>query len=324
MNSFLQKLHRFTSSWTGTIIIVLFLIFFVAQSFIIPSGSMKRTLLIGDFLFAKKFAYGIPLPTIPWIEVPVFPDIFGNGHLIEGPKPKREDIVIFRYPKYTKTYYVKRCVAVGGDEIIYADKMLLLHPHEGDGYLKSHYPAKKLRRINGKLWVLNPYKEKYPGIQYAPESAPIFKAMLLFAAYNKELDMQPIFLKELETPVYEINGEAVNAFYRRVPENTFYMIGDNRDNSNDSRFWGPVPYRLIIGKPWIIWMSLEFRSYERVLHGDSVGNGQDHQALRRVCGTLPLESEACKKAWNKQRFGIRWRRVGRRIESLQYEAPILQ
>jgi signal peptidase I len=88
MKNFLQALGRFASSWTGTIIIVLFLIFFVAQSFVIPSGSMKRTQLIGDFLFAKKFSYGIPTPHLPWLEIPILPDFYGNGHLIEGPRPQ--------------------------------------------------------------------------------------------------------------------------------------------------------------------------------------------------------------------------------------------
>lgn len=67
----LKKIYNWSSSWTGTIVIVLTIIFFVAQAFVIPSGSMKNTLLIGDMLFVKKFAYGVPTPTIPWIEVKV-------------------------------------------------------------------------------------------------------------------------------------------------------------------------------------------------------------------------------------------------------------
>ncbi len=67
----IKKAYNWASSWTGTIIIVLGIIFFVAQAFVIPSGSMKNTLLIGDMLFVKKFSYGIPVPRIPWIEVPI-------------------------------------------------------------------------------------------------------------------------------------------------------------------------------------------------------------------------------------------------------------
>ncbi len=79
---------------------------------------MKRTLLIGDFLLAKKFSYGVPLPENTWVGVKIIPDFMGNGHLISGPRPKREDIVIFYVPKDKKTHFVKRCVAVGGDEVL--------------------------------------------------------------------------------------------------------------------------------------------------------------------------------------------------------------
>ena len=320
MKKFLSTAYRFSSSWTGTIIIVLFLIFFVAQSFVIPSGSMKRTLLIGDFLFAKKFSYGIPTPHLPWLEIPLLPDFNGNGHLIEGPKPQREDIVIFRYPKNEKIHYVKRCVAVGGDEIIYADKKLLIHFHEGDAYITKKYPKEKIKHFRGKLWVENPYMNKYPGIQYTPEGMNIFEALLQYYTYNKEIDMTPIMLEGLKSTVYEIGSKTVNALYKKVEKDHFYMMGDNRDNSNDSRFWGSVPYRLIVGKPWLIYMSLEHRSYDQVLNGN--GGGRDHAGLKRVCGNIAIDSKECKSLWEKQRYTVRWGRVGRRINSIQLGQPI--
>ena len=320
MKKFLSALYRFSSSWTGTIIIVLFLIFFVAQSFVIPSGSMKRTQLIGDFLFAKKFSYGIPIPHLPWLEIPLLPDFNGNGHLIEGPRPQREDIVIFRYPKNRKIHYVKRCVAVGGDELIYADKKLLIHFHEGDAYIKKTYPADKIVTLRGKLWVENPYMGKYPGIQYEPEGHTIFEALLQYYSYNKEIDMIPIMVEGLKAPGYELGGKVINALYTKVDEDHFYMMGDNRDNSNDSRFWGSVPYKLIVGKPWLIYMSLEHRSYDQVLNGN--GGGQDHAGLKRVCGTVAINSKECEMLWDKQRYNVRWGRVGRLIESIQLEEPI--
>lgn len=322
MKKFLQAFGRFASSWTGTIIIVLFLIFFIAQSFVIPSGSMKRTQLIGDFLFAKKFSYGIPTPHLPWLEIPLLPDFNNNGHLIEGPRPQREDIVIFRYPKNNKIHYVKRCVAVGGDELLYANQKLLIHFHEGEAYMKKNYPADKIVSLRGKLWVENPYMDKYPGIQYAPEGSNIFEVLLRYYAYNKDIDMIPVYADGLDAPTFDIAGKGVNALYAKVEEDHFYMIGDNRDNSNDSRFWGSVPYRLIVGKPWLIYMSLEHRSYDSVLNGDEYGSGKDSAGLRRVCGDLELESKTCEALWNKQRFTVRWGRVGRRIGSIQHEQPI--
>jgi len=317
MKKFVHGLYRFSSSWTGTVIIVLLLIFFVAQSFVIPSGSMKRTLLIGDFLFAKKFSYGIPLPEMPWLGFKLLPDFRGDGHLIDGPRPQRGDIVIFYVPKDRKTHFVKRCVAVGGDEILYYDKHLLIHFHEGDQWIRTHYPAKKIVTLLDKLWVVNPYREKYPGIQYRPEYKGNSFLMLLYR--TPQVDMKPLYLSALKAPVYSLGGTPVNVFYKKVEPDHYYMIGDNRDNSEDSRFWGSVPYSLIIGKPWVIYFSIEYRSYERVYQG--IGGGRDHQALRQVCGDLPLGSEECKAAWNRHRFTVRWDRVGRNIDTFQYEVP---
>ncbi|MBD3789428.1 MAG: signal peptidase I [Campylobacterales bacterium] len=322
MKKTVNAVYKFSTSWTGTIIIVLMLIFFVAQSFVIPSGSMKRTELIGDFLFAKKFSYGIPIPHLPWFEIPVLPDFNGNGHLIEGPRPQREEIVIFRYPKNTKIHYVKRCVAVGGDELLYADQKLMVHFHEGDEYIKEYYPQDKIITINDKLWVVNPYMDKYPGIQYVPEGMNIFEVLLRYYAYNKEIDMTPVYVPELDSVAYDLGDKPINAFYKKVEDDHFYMIGDNRDNSNDSRFWGSVPYKLIVGKPWLIYMSVEMRSYEQVFKGDEYGSGRDNDGLKRVCGDIDLASKECETLWNRQRFTVRWGRVGRRIETIEVEKPI--
>jgi signal peptidase I len=248
---FLRKLYRFSSSWTGTIIIVLFLIFFVAQSFVIPSGSMKRTMHVGDFLFAKKFSYGTPIPVLPWVQIPLLPDFNDNGHLIEGDRPERGDIVIFLYPQDEKTHFVKRCVAKGGDEIIYQDKHMFIHFAEGDEYISKNYPAEKIKKFRGKLWVDNPYMEKFPGIQYEPERESAFVNLL-----HRPNDMAPVYVEELDGVVYQNQeGTRINAFYKKINDDEFYMVGDNRDNSADSRFWGAVPYRLVIGQPWFIYFS---------------------------------------------------------------------
>jgi len=249
--NFLNKLYRFSSSWTGTIFIVLFLIFFVVQSFVIPSGSMKRTMQIGDFLFAKKFSYGIPIPMLPWLQIPLVPDFNKNGHLIEGDKPKREDIVIFLYPRDGKTHFVKRCVAKGGDEIVYQDKHLYIHFSEGDEYISKKYPAEKIKKFRGKLWVDNPYINKYLGIQYKPDGQNAFLNLI-----QRKNDMSAIYVKELGPVLYESrSGASMNAFYKKVEKDHYYMMGDNRDNSSDSRFWGSVPYKLVIGQPWFIYFS---------------------------------------------------------------------
>lgn len=240
MKERLIKLYHWSNSWTGTIVIVLLIIFFIAQAFVIPSGSMKNTLLIGDHLFVKKFAYGVPTPHIPWLEIPILPDSDNDGHLIEGPKPKRGDIVIFRYPINEKIHYVKRCVAVGGDYLFVYNKDLYLHPHEGDEFIKQNYPKENIVNIDGILWVKNPYRKNHPGIHNDPE-------VIDDGRYPQEIfNFGPIV----------------------VPKGEFFMMGDNRDHSNDSRFWGSVPYRLIVGKPWFIYFSWD-KNYE--VRWDRVG-----------------------------------------------------
>ncbi len=264
----LHKLYRFSNSWTGTVIIVLLVIFFVAQAFVIPSGSMKKSLLIGDHLFVKKYSYGIPTPHLPWVEIPVLPDFDGDGHILTGDKPKRGDIVIFRFPPNPMLHYVKRCVAVGGDEVIYREKALYLHPHEGDNYVRENYPAEKIVTIGGKLWVENPYMQKYPNIHYTPKPGNYPSYLLMAQAYLQDkVDMQPMYFEK-----FGKTGMPFNAFYKKVEEGRFYMMGDNRDNSNDSRFWGSVEYKHIVGKPWFVYFSWDD---EYRIRWDRIGESVD-------------------------------------------------
>ena len=225
--NFLKTLYKWSSSWTGTIVIVLGIIFFVAQAFVIPSGSMKNSLLIGDMLFVKKFSYGIPTPRLPWLEVQVLPDFNDNGHLIEGPKPQRGDIVVFRYPHNEKIHYVKRCVATGGDIVFVKDKELYLHPQEGDEYIAKNYKGYDTVTIANKTFVKNPYRKEHPGI------------------HNDET------VQKTNTPYREI----FDTLPTQIPKGEFFMMGDNRDHSNDSRFWGTVPYKFIVGTPWFVYFS---------------------------------------------------------------------
>lgn len=252
----LRKLYNWSSSWTGTIVIVLTIIFFVAQAFVIPSGSMKNTLLIGDMLFVKKFSYGIPTPRIPWIELKVLPDFNDNGHLIEGDRPKRGDIVVFRYPKNDNIHYVKRAVATGGDLIALQNKNLLLHPKEGNDFIKANYAKEDIIKVGDRLWVVNPYKREHPGIHNDP------------SVVNNGLNPSELF----------------NMLPIKVPEDETFMMGDNRDHSNDSRFWGTVPYKFIVGTPWVVYFSWDENKeirWDRVLKTvDSIEEKMDEKSQK--------------------------------------------
>ncbi|WP_257874302.1 signal peptidase I [Helicobacter sp. 13S00482-2] len=286
-------MYKFCASWTGTIIIVLFIVFFIAQAFIIPSRSMVGTLYEGDMLFVKKFSYGIPIPRIPWLEIPVLPDFNGNGHLIDGSRPQRGDVVIFIPPGEPKTYYVKRDFAVGGDEVIFTQKGLYLHPNEGDEYVDSHYKDSEVIVMMGKKFVFEPYSREHPGIHYKHnnmsfEQMELITQKILSSPFPEALgqNTDPNQQNIAMTPM-NLDGELV--FYKKIAPDEFFMVGDNRDNSNDSRFWGTVPYKNIIGKPWFIYFSINLKNSEEV-------DAQDNP---------------------KEVFSIRWKRVFKTVESLE-------
>jgi len=228
MKNLLIKAYKFSNSWTGTIAIVLFVIFFIAQAFRIPSGSMKDSLLIGDHLFAKKFAYGTSMPHIPFLELSIMP-WSDDLRLFDGDKPERGDIVIFRYPGNVKQHFVKRCVALPGDELFVAEKNLFIHFNEGDEWIKENFSGFEIAVFAGKLWVKNPYMKAHHGIHH---------------------DEKVINNGSYPEPLFYVNP-------LRVEEGHYFMMGDNRDHSNDSRFWGSVPYDNIEGTPWFIYFSID-------------------------------------------------------------------
>ncbi len=228
MKEKLYKIYKWSNSWTGTIVIVLFVIFFIAQAFRIPSGSMKDSLLIGDHLFAKKFAFGIPMPYIPFLEIPIIP-WSDELKIVDGDTPKRGDIVIFRPPHNHKTHFVKRCVALPGDELFVSDKQLYIHFNEGDEWIQKHYDGYEIIRFANRLWVKSPYMKEHPGIHH---------------------DDKIVNNGRYPLPIFEYGPV-------RVPDGAYFMMGDNRDHSNDSRFWGSVPYENIEGTPWFIYFSID-------------------------------------------------------------------
>ena len=265
----LKKIYNFASSWTGTVIIVLFVIFFVAQAFVIPSGSMKYSLLPGDFLFVKKFSYGIPTPHIPWIEKAVLPDFKGNGHLIDGPRPQRGDIVVFREPQNPKIHFVKRNFAVGGDEVIFDLNNFYLRPHEGDEFIEKNYDKNDIVTLMGQKFIKEPYKFK--GINYNPNSRNKMLANVEMSLLNNSFAMKPIVVKEFGDS-FKMKNLEFNAFYIKVPQDEFFMIGDNRNDSADSRFWGFVPYKLIVGKPWFVYFSWD---KNKIIRWERIGRFSD-------------------------------------------------
>ena len=259
MKEALTKIYRFGNSWTGTVIIVLIVIFFFAQAFKIPSGSMLPTLLIGDHLFVKKFAYGIPTPHIPFLEVPIMPDFKGDGHLISADGPKRGDIVVFRPPFNQKIHYVKRDVAVGGDTVMVHNGTLYLKPKAGDAEIKKSFDGYEIIKIGGQNWVKNPYAKEFHGIHNdMPTLDPnsIYPELTDVNAYYEIHKNDPdAFGLEYYAPSDSLSDKRYFFGPYVVPENNYFMMGDNRDHSQDSRYFGPVEYRFIVGQPWFVYFS---------------------------------------------------------------------
>ena len=218
--------------WTAglfpVIISVFFLRSFIVEPFKIPSGSMIPTLLVGDLILVNKFHYGLRLPVL-------------NTKMTDGEKPQRGDVMVFRYPPKPSLDYIKRVVGLPGDTVAYLNKRLT---------------------ING---------------QAVPtDSVPEFfdeDAMRYFKQYEEKFGTQghrvlndeqrPAFVPGAEQfPGYDNCNYTVEGVSCKVPEGHFFMMGDNRDNSMDSRYWGFVPEKNIVGKAFYVWMN--FGNLKRV------------------------------------------------------------
>jgi len=211
--------------WTAGLFPVILAVFvlrsFLFEPFKIPSGSMIPTLLVGDLILVNKFTYGLRLPVL-------------HTRLTEGTAPKRGDVMVFRYPPKPTLDYIKRVVGVPGDEVAYLNKQLT---------------------ING---------QPVPTTRLPDYFDP--DAMRYFRQYQEKLgekahrlltdDERPAFIPGAEDfPAKENCRYSVEGVVCKVPEGHYFMMGDNRDNSLDSRYWGFVPDRNIVGKAFLIWMN---------------------------------------------------------------------
>ncbi len=212
--------------WTAGLFPVIIAVFllrsFLFEPFKIPSGSMIPTLLVGDLILVNKFHYGVRLPVI-------------NKKIIANHDPQRGDVMVFRYPSDTSVDYIKRVVGVPGDRVAYLNKRLTINgqpvpmqslPEYYDSGLMSYFQQFSEQLGTTEHRILN-NKNSSPGYWIGVESFA-FK----------------------ENCHYSLEGvECV------VPPGHYFMMGDNRDNSQDSRYWGFVPDENIVGKAFFIWMN---------------------------------------------------------------------
>ncbi len=206
-------LVEYGKSFFPVLAIVLVLRSFLLEPFQIPSGSMKPTLEVGDFILVNKFAYGIRLPVI-------------DTKIIKVGNPQRGDVMVFRYPSNPSINYIKRVVGLSGDTITYTTGKRLL--------------------VNGK-----PVAEQFVG----EEEGSLGRTLL----YKEKLgEAEHMIRKQLQHNIMP-GSQWV------VPQGHYFMMGDNRDDSYDSRYWhdahipqelwGMVPDQNIVGKAFAIWIS---------------------------------------------------------------------
>jgi signal peptidase I len=213
---------EYSGSFFPVIALVFFLRSFLYEPFKIPSSSMVPTLQIGDLILVNKFTYGIRLPII-------------NKKVIEINNPQRGDVMVFKYPKDPSLDYIKRVVGVPGDKIIYKNKRLTVNGKELSYRALSDYlDEEHLSYSKQYMENLNGVEHKILNDERAPSYVPNPDAF----------------------PQHELCNYNAEGFACTVPAGQYFMMGDNRDNSLDSRYWGFVPDQNIVGKAFFVWMNL--------------------------------------------------------------------
>ena len=218
--------------WTAGLFPVIVTVFllrsFLFEPFKIPSGSMIPTLLVGDLILVNKYHYGLRVPVI-------------NTKITEGSKPERGDVMVFRYPPQPSLDYIKRVVGVPGDTVAYLNKRLTINGQVVETSALPDFLDEDSMRY------FKQFEEKLgdkPHRLLNDANRPAF------------VQVQPNFFGA-EGCSYTVEGVTC-----KVPEGHYFMMGDNRDNSLDSLYWGFVPDANIVGKAFFVWMN--FSSLKRI------------------------------------------------------------
>ncbi len=235
------KIVQWSISFYPVILLVLVLRSFLAEPFQIPSNSMMPTLLTGDFILVNKFIYGIRLPVI-------------NTKIIPISSPKYGDILVFRYPNYEKNNdkkgldYIKRVIGIPGDEVIYTNDRLIVNNKEVKYQNLANYQGVEsgagMTGFKHKITKLNGVK--YQILLHPSHSSKFFAKCT--DNIQEQLEKHPYL--ESHPQAQKCSGK----FTMIIPKGYYFVMGDNRSRSADSRFWGFVPEEFILGRAFFIWM----------------------------------------------------------------------
>ncbi|PSJ79451.1 signal peptidase I [Neisseria iguanae] len=230
-----QDEGHFTDYMSGffpIILIVFVLRTFIAEPFQIPSSSMRPGLVVGDFILVNKFSYGIRTPIV-------------NNVLVPTGKVGHGDVVVFAYPENPSINYIKRAIGLPGDVVEYKDKILsingqtIVEQSEGMQTYAENTRQYGMVDIEAEAFRENIGSHSFQVLKMAGQPSFLPQAVRADFAYRENCE-------------YTQDG---SAFKCTVPEGHYFMMGDNRDNSEDSRYWGFVNDKLIVGKAFFVWMN---------------------------------------------------------------------
>ena len=212
---------EYTASFFPVILLVFVLRSFLFEPFRIPSGSMIPTLEIGDLILVNKFEYGIRLPVV-------------NKKVVEIGQPKRGDVMVFRYPLNPSQDYIKRVVGLPGDRVEYVNKRLTINGQPVPMMkLDPYYEADRMQYFTQFVEKLGAVEHRVIVADQVPPG--------LGGGYPNT-----------HPGACQYSGSGVVC---QVPPGHFFVMGDNRDNSEDGRYWGFVPEENIVGRAFFIWMN---------------------------------------------------------------------
>ena len=219
-------LVEYAKSFFPVILVVFFVRSFIVEPFKIPSGSMMPTLLAGDFILVNKFTYGLRVPIL-------------NNTFFEMNHPKRGDVFVFHYPPAPAVDYIKRVIGLPGDRVKYQDKKLTINGEP----ITLQYTGDYEYLMSGlNVMTAKQYREQLGSVQH--------DILIHDVIGNYDPDT--------------IGGKFANDEEIIVPAGYYLAMGDNRDNSSDSRVWGFVPEKNLVGKAFFIWMNFD--------QGSRIGN----------------------------------------------------
>ena len=210
-------LIEYCRSFFPVLLIVWVIRSFLIQPYKVPTGSLEPTVMPGDFIAVNQFAYGLKFP-------------IGNYKLISTGEPKRGDIVLFHYPPNPKVIYVKRLVGLPGDHIEYKNKVLYINGQKQPQRLLGH--DFDYGNTAGQMAPVDVYEENLDGVWHKVFRRP-----------------------DSADGDFPLKTDSLGDFSYTVPKGEYFMMGDNRDNSADSRYFGAVPEKNIVGKAFGVWMS---------------------------------------------------------------------